>query len=85
MDSVSDERSWLKERLFTVVGAVLRDPEWADSMIRDVDIVEAVLGEIEAAGYRLVPRERWRACLADLCHEWGICDELDEELGRGES
>jgi hypothetical protein len=48
----------LKERLFTVVGAVLRDPEWADSMIRDVDIVDAILEEIEAAGYVLVPTDR---------------------------
>jgi hypothetical protein len=50
--------SELKERLFTVVGAVLRDPEWADSMIRDVDIVDAILEEIEAAGYVLVPTDR---------------------------
>jgi hypothetical protein len=45
-------------------------------------LVAMLLAEIEAAGYELVPRERWRGCLADLCHEWGICEELEAFEGE---
>jgi len=62
--------SELKEQLFTAVGRVISDPEWMDSMIPDVDVVEAILDALAAAGYTIagpgqviVDRERWERVL----------------------
>jgi uncharacterized protein YbjT (DUF2867 family) len=45
--------SELKEQLFTAVSRVISDPEWMDSMIPDVDVVEAILAALANAGYTI--------------------------------
>jgi hypothetical protein len=60
--------SKLKEQLFTAASQMIHDPEFLDSMIPDVEVVNAVLAAIADAGYTIagpgqvvVDRGRWEA------------------------
>jgi hypothetical protein len=65
----------LRERL---ASSVYGSRNWVETRDDADELVDAVLAEI-AKTHVIVPAERWRECLQDRCHEWGICEELDDD------
>jgi hypothetical protein len=78
-DTRTEVPSELKEQLFTAASQVIHDPEFLDSMIPDVDLVNAILDALTAAGYTIAGPgqyvidggETLRLALKNVC-----CDRL---------
>lgn len=69
----NDVPSELKEQLFTAASRVIHDPDFLDSVIPDVEVVDAILAAIAKAGYVVVKADRWERVQIAASHwqwEW---------------